>query len=61
METAGGTIEVVPAPDLVASSVAALPGVLTVGKRKGANAPAMRVRGIVATLSPLVGTPVAQK
>eukprot|EP00965_Chrysotila_dentata_P037982 1262492-Pleurochrysis_carterae.AAC.1 len=46
--------------ELVSSSSAALPGVLTLGERKGASAPTMRVRGLPATLSPLVGKAAAQ-
>eukprot|EP00965_Chrysotila_dentata_P119901 3965010-Pleurochrysis_carterae.AAC.1 len=37
-----------------------MPGVLVVGRRKGAGAQSLRWKGMSATLSPLVDKPLAQ-
>eukprot|EP00965_Chrysotila_dentata_P015186 502440-Pleurochrysis_carterae.AAC.1 len=57
---AGGSVTSVPVPDLLAFSDAALPGVLVLGKRKGTNARGLRLNGMLATLSPVVGKSLAQ-
>eukprot|EP00965_Chrysotila_dentata_P125963 4163305-Pleurochrysis_carterae.AAC.1 len=37
-----------------------MPGVLVLGKRKGTNASGLRLSGMLATLSPVVGKPLTQ-
>eukprot|EP00965_Chrysotila_dentata_P054828 1820681-Pleurochrysis_carterae.AAC.1 len=60
LEAAGGSVISMPADQLVALSDAALPGVLTLGKRKGTNAMNLRWKGMPVTLSPVVNEPLAQ-
>eukprot|EP00965_Chrysotila_dentata_P155018 5122179-Pleurochrysis_carterae.AAC.1 len=50
--TAPGSTHYMPAPELLALSDGVLPGVLTVGRRKGAAVPTMRARGLAASISP---------
>eukprot|EP00965_Chrysotila_dentata_P223829 6193815-Pleurochrysis_carterae.AAC.1 len=49
-----------PVSELLAISDAAMPGVLVLGRRKGANAQGLRWKGLTATLSPMTDEALAR-
>eukprot|EP00965_Chrysotila_dentata_P031408 1047046-Pleurochrysis_carterae.AAC.1 len=60
LDRAGGSVTSMPVSELLAISDAAMPGVLVLVRRKGANAQGLRWKGLTATLPPMTDVALAR-